>query len=128
MSVSSSVVSLSRRGGHTSGQLSAPYGSRTPSDGDRMSEARIIVSEETTWTHLRESIGAFYRENRICNFNGCTNEMVLRYRRSKSQFYYRCRTPSSIGIHNDRQESITKGSVFFNKKSDINKVYINGSH
>lgn len=50
--------------------------------------------------------------------------MVLRYRRSKSQFYYRCRTPSSIGIHNDRQESITKGSVFFNKKSDINKVYI----
>ncbi|KAG1059832.1 hypothetical protein G6F41_013232 [Rhizopus arrhizus] len=50
MSVSSSVVSLSRRGGRTSGQLSAPYGSRTPSDGDRVSEARIIVSEETTWT------------------------------------------------------------------------------
>ncbi|KAG1059773.1 hypothetical protein G6F41_013267 [Rhizopus arrhizus] len=45
-----SVVSLSRRGGRTSGQLSAPYGSRTPSDGDRVSEARIIVSEETTWT------------------------------------------------------------------------------
>ena len=50
MSVSSSVVSLSRRGGRTSGQLSAPDGSRAPSDGDRVGEARIIVSEETTWT------------------------------------------------------------------------------
>ncbi|KAG1577585.1 hypothetical protein G6F47_013056 [Rhizopus delemar] len=124
MSVSSSVVSLSRRGGRTSGQLSAPYGSRTPSDGDRVSEARIIVSEETTWTHPRESIGAFYGEKRICNFNGCTNEMVPRYRRSKFQFYYRCRTPSLVGLHNDRQESITKGSIFSNKKSDISKVCI----
>ncbi|EIE78871.1 hypothetical protein RO3G_03795 [Rhizopus delemar RA 99-880] len=76
MSVSSSVVSLSRRGGRTSGQLSALDGSRTPSDGDRVSEARIIVSEKTTWTHLRESISAFYGEKRICNFNGCTDEMI----------------------------------------------------
>ncbi|KAG1607493.1 hypothetical protein G6F46_012262 [Rhizopus delemar] len=104
--------------------LSAPDGSRTPSDDDRVSEARIIVSEETTWTHPRESIGAFYGEKRICNFNGCTNEMVPRYRRSKFQFYYRCRTPSSVGLHNDRQESITKGSIFSNKKSDISKVCI----
>ena len=57
MSVSSSVVSLSRRGGRTSGQLSSPYGSRTPSDGDRVNEARIIVSEETT---LGEKIGTTY--------------------------------------------------------------------
>ncbi|KAG0740188.1 hypothetical protein G6F65_022242 [Rhizopus arrhizus] len=62
MSVSSSVVSLSRRGGRTSGQLSAPYGSRTPSDGDRVSEARIIVSEETTWTF--SEIRA-----QVCQFN-----------------------------------------------------------
>ncbi|KAG1442407.1 hypothetical protein G6F46_013312 [Rhizopus delemar] len=121
MSVSSSVVSLSRRDGRTSGQLSAPDGSRTPSDGVRVSEARIIVSEKTTWTHLRESIGAFYGGKRICNFNGCTNEMVPRYRRSKFQFYYRCRTPSSIGLHNDRQKSITKESIFFNK-SDIIRI------
>ncbi|EIE87377.1 hypothetical protein RO3G_12088 [Rhizopus delemar RA 99-880] len=93
MSVSSSVVSLSRRDGRTSGQLSAPDGSRTPSDGVRVSEARIIVSEKTTWT----------------------------YRRSKFQFYYRCRTPSSIGLHNDRQKSITKESIFFNK-SDIIRI------
>ncbi|KAG1609019.1 hypothetical protein G6F46_011112 [Rhizopus delemar] len=123
MSVSSSVVSLSRRGGRTSGQLSALDGSRTPSDGDRVSEARIIVSEKTTWTHLRESISAFYGEKRICNFNGCTDEMIPRYKRSKFQFYYRCCTPSSIGLHNDRQKPITKGSIFFNK-SDISKVCI----
>ncbi|KAG1488639.1 hypothetical protein G6F52_013871 [Rhizopus delemar] len=50
--------------------------------------------------------------------------MVPRYRRSKFQFYYRCRTPSLVGLHNDRQESITKGSIFSNKKSDISKVCI----
>ncbi|EIE86081.1 hypothetical protein RO3G_10792 [Rhizopus delemar RA 99-880] len=94
MSVSSFVVSLSRRGGRTSGQLSAPDGSRAPSDGDRVGEARIIVSEETTWT----------------------------LRRSNFQFYYRCCTPSLIGLHNDRQESITKGSIFSNKKSDIIRI------
>ncbi|KAG1443210.1 hypothetical protein G6F55_012737 [Rhizopus delemar] len=48
--------------------------------------------------------------------------MVPRYRRSKFQFYYRCRTPSSVGLHNDRQESITKGSIFSNKKSDIIRI------
>ncbi|KAG1040271.1 hypothetical protein G6F43_012317 [Rhizopus delemar] len=60
MSVLSSVVSLSRRGGRTSGQLSAPDGSRTSSDADRVSEARIIVSEETTVPHKTLQVFWFF--------------------------------------------------------------------
>lgn len=50
--------------------------------------------------------------------------MVLTFRVNKQQFYYRCRTPSSPRLHHDRQESITKGSMFYRKKADINRVYV----
>lgn len=74
-------------------------------------------------SHLRENIGAFYRENTICGYNGCSSEMSLIYRAQKNQFYYRCRYPVPLNAHRDRQETITSKSIFYNRKKGANIVY-----
>ncbi|KAG2228378.1 hypothetical protein INT48_001719, partial [Thamnidium elegans] len=117
------VTTETRRPGRTSGQVVSAWGTRVPTAGDRIEDARIIGSPETTWTHLRENIGAFYRESDVCGFNGCANDMTLTYRVQKKQFYYRCRYPIPRNAHSDRQESITTNTIFYNSKKSVNVVY-----
>ncbi|KAG2228631.1 hypothetical protein INT48_001335 [Thamnidium elegans] len=86
-------------------------------------DARIIGSATATWDHLRDTIGAFYREDNICRYNGCSSEMALTYRAQKQQFYYHCRFSTPLYAHRDRQVTITSNTVFYNSKKTVNIVY-----
>ena len=44
------VTTETRRPGRASGQVVSAWGTRVPTAGDRIEDARIIGSPETTWT------------------------------------------------------------------------------
>ncbi|KAI9354252.1 hypothetical protein BD770DRAFT_295508, partial [Pilaira anomala] len=82
-----------RRPGRVQGQVVRVWSTRVPNAGNRIEDARIISTATATWEV------------------------------TKSQYYYRCCDSNPPGLQRDRQESITRETMFYRKKKNIVDIY-----
>ncbi|KAG1544962.1 hypothetical protein G6F49_010938 [Rhizopus delemar] len=114
-SVHSNNGATPRRGGRVPGQVVSSYRSYVPPAGDRILEARTIVSPERAW------------ETNVCGIDGCQKVCVLRNRAENGRLTYYCaggldidENGDTIGHPGRKSRVCTYNSVFYNRKCMTN--------